>query len=136
MSRFVHPETTILTLANGDTLTVKKWLNEGETREAYSRMYRESTNGTSHIHPQQVGRSMVLAYLLDWSLTDDTGKQVVIREKSVEEVGAALDQLFPDEFEEIHAAIKAHEAAMLKARQEKKRPSGVPASEATSASAT
>lgn len=133
MSRFVRPETVVLPLSDGDSITVKKWLTEGEQRAAFARMYKPNGNGDSHVDPQHVGISMVLAYLLDWTLTDE-GKQVVIREQPIEVVQAALDSLHPEDFDEIREAIKRHEDATAKERQEKKLQRSAIGSAATSAS--
>src|SRR3954471_22097962 len=125
MSRFVRPETTVLSISDGDTLTVKNYLTHGEQSRAYARMYRAGGEG---VDPQMVALSMVLAYLLDWSLTDDAGQQVLIRDKSDDDVRAVLESLHTDDFDEIREAIKAHEGRMAAARQEKKRPNGTPVS--------
>lgn len=125
MSRFVRPETTTLPISSGEFLTVKAYLTEGEQRAAYSAMYRGGhSNGDGsppRINPQEVGIAMVLAFLVDWTVTDDEGRQVLIRDQPAEIVRAALDQLYPDEFDEIQTAIREHEARQLAARQEKKR---------------
>ncbi len=135
MSRFPKPETTVLTLKNGDTITVRRRLNAGETRAAYARMYLAGVDGTLRANPLQTGIARCTAFLLDWSLTDDDGKPVVIRGVGVEELTSALDSLDMESFVEIREAIEAHEAAQLTAReQEKKDPAGATSASAISSS--
>jgi hypothetical protein len=133
-SRVVMPETTVLHISDGDTLTVKKRLNAGESRQQLARMYRQH-NGTRVLDTLQVGMSTVLAYLLDWSLVDPSGNQIVIRDQPEDAVISALDSLDPESFKEIREAIEAHERAMDAERAAKKKiPTGEPRSEAISAS--
>jgi len=66
----------------------------------------------------------VTAFLVDWSLRDDTGKPVVIREQPIEVVEAALDALDPESFAEIKGAIEAHEIAMAAERAQEKNGQG------------
>ena len=129
-SRFVRPETTTLPLSNGDSLTVKRWLSEGDRRAAYSQMYREG-----RFAPIEVGIATVQAYLLDWTVTDDEGRQVILRDQPADVVRAALDALHPLEFAEIREAIDAHEARELAAWQEKKQLAGRSSSAVISSSA-
>jgi hypothetical protein len=136
MNRFIHPETAILTLANGDTLVVKQRLNTGERRKMFASMYRESANGDGRdrVDPLKTGVSTVLAYLLDWSLTDD-GRPVPIRDQGEDVVRGALDALDYESFTEILRAIEAHEIRQDEARAlEKKSPAGASGSSPTSPS--
>lgn len=125
MSRFVRPETAILKISNGDTLTVKRRLSSGEQRAAYARMYAAGADGRLKVNPAQYALGLITAYLLDWSLMDDDGRLVVIRDQSIEGVTAALDALDAESFAEIKDAIDVHETAMTAEReQEKKRQAG------------
>ena len=127
MSRFVRPQTTVVPLTNGDTITVKTRLSAGEQQEAYARMYHTGTDGKLHVNPLQSGRAMMTAYLVDWNLTDDDGAPVPIRGLTVEELDAVLGLLEPESFAEIKRAIDAHETRMVEARAaEKKTPAGSP----------
>lgn len=119
-SRFVRPETAVLKISNGDTLTVKKRLSSGELRAYVSRMYLPTVDGTLKVSPLSSGVALVVAYLLDWSLTDDDGQPVVIRDASVDALTAALDNLEPESFTEIREAIETHEAAMAAERTAEK----------------
>lgn len=123
MSRFVRGETTRIDLSAGDWLLVKQRLTNGETREQLRRSYTH-VNGTHYYDPIESGMALVVAYLVDWSLTNDEGKPVVIREKPRNEVVAALDALSSEDFGEIKRAIETHERAMETDRQEKKLLSG------------
>jgi hypothetical protein len=133
--RFIRPDTTRLELSEGDWLIVKNRLNFGEQRAAYARAYQTAADGTLHMKPYAMGMEMVVAYLLDWSLTDHDGRPVVIRGLSADEVTSILNNLSPEDFVELKEAIERHEAAMLAARtQEKKRPAGGTAAATTSSS--
>lgn len=125
MSRFVRPETSILTLANGDTLTVKRRLNAGESRARFARMSLAGVDGALNVNRLQIGLATMTAYLLDWSLRDDDQRPVVIREVTEAALTATLDALDPTSFAEIRDAIEAHEAAMdVERTTEKNGPDG------------
>jgi hypothetical protein len=115
-SRFVRPGETVLTLANGDTLTVRRRLNAGQQRAAFNRMYMAGADGKMHVDPLMTGVALVTAYLLDWTLRDDDDRPVDIRGAAVEELIDILDSLDPQSFTEIKEAIERHEGAMIAAR--------------------
>lgn len=124
-SRFVRPDTTTLRISQGDTLTVKRRLNAGEQRALFARMYIATVEGALKVNPLQSGLSLVLAYLIDWSLVDADGTRVAILDRPLVDVTATLDALDPDAFGEIKDAIEAHDDAVREARSiEKKRPAG------------
>lgn len=127
MDRFVRGEPTTIPLADGETLTVRSRLTNGEQRAMFARMYRrgpptpEAPAGVLEVNREQEGIAMVSAYLLDWSLRED-GKPVPITD-------AVLDQMTPDSFHEIHVAIAKHDTAIREAsEQEKKTLTGAAAS--------
>jgi len=120
MSRFVRPQTKTLTLANGDTLVVRERLTAGEQRAHFARQYEHGPNGRLQVNPLMMGAAVVLAYLLDWNLTDDQGQAVVIRDLAADDLARVIDALEPESFTEIRQAIEAHEAAMVEARTQKK----------------
>lgn len=139
-NRFVRPDTTRLAISQGDWLIVKRRLSAGEQRQIFTRLIKTAggsmsrpTDGSSpevladiRVEPSQVGLSQVLAYLLDWSLTDAEGNPVVIRNQPIQVVTAALDALDVESYNEIEKVIQAHEVAMLKEREiEKKQRDGV-----------
>ena len=119
-SRFVRPDTTVLKISRGDTLTVKRRLTHGETIASYARMYLASADGQRAVNPLQVGMAIVTSYLIDWSLTTDDGARVTIRDVSVEALEAILNSLEPESFTEIREAIQAHDAAMQAEREAEK----------------
>jgi len=120
MSRFVKPETKILRISGGDTLTVKRRLNSGEKRAAFARMSESTPSGELRVNRLQVGVAMIVSYLMDWSLTDDNGVVVQIREQPPEVVTAALDALDDESYAEIRDAIELHDAETRTAREQEK----------------
>jgi hypothetical protein len=137
--RFVQPTTRRLELTEGDWILVKTRLTAGERRAAWSRMVIYASDGTRSINPHMVGLSTILAYLVDWNVTDPTGRVAPLHTLDGQDpIGlatAALDQLDPESFDEILQAIKAHELAMIAEREaEKKTRHGDPPSSATSRS--
>ena len=111
-SRFFRPDTDTLTLANGDTLTVKRRLNAGENR------VKKGMEDLSTLREI----ALVLAYLIDWSLV---GLDGITREPiaglSRPDLVTKLDALGDDEFDEIYAAIAAHASKMKAERAEEKK---------------
>jgi hypothetical protein len=125
MSRFVRPETRTLTLANGDQLIVRARLTAGEQRASVARLYTSGPNGGLQRNAVAVFEGAVVAYLLDWNLKDDTGQAVLIRDLSANDLQRVLDQLDPVDYDEIKAAIEAHEQTMRAERDaQKKIPNG------------
>jgi hypothetical protein len=127
-SRFVRPETVTLPISDGDTITVRKELNNGELRELAK---HGSIAGTSppKMDPIKVGPALLAAYLLDWSFTDASGARVEIRNASREELLDTIDQLRASDVTEMIAAISAHVLTQnAVAAEEKKLPSGETAS--------
>ena len=120
-SRYVRPETTLLHISQGDTLTVKKRLTHGERSASYARQYEPGPDGMLVLKPAQIKLSMVTAYLIDWSLVDLRGDRVEVLGQPLEVVEAALNGLSPEDFEEIHAAIEKHEKAMRAERAREKK---------------
>jgi hypothetical protein len=142
MSRFVKPTEVRLPISDGDYLIVKEKLTAGEQLEVFARLYKTAEGGSSGgitvgrsgvqesmtLDPLQVGLSTVIGYLLDWSLTDDDGRVVSIRNQPIDVVTAALRGLEFDDYQEIVAAVQAHDQRIQAARQEKKRSGGPSAS--------
>lgn len=115
-----RPETKRIDLSDGEWILVKKHLTAGEQRSIFRRMMREGMTG-DQIDSVRVGWSKMVGYLLDWSATDADNHPIVIRDRSEDEVGAALDALDVDSFREILTAIESHEAEMDRARAEEKK---------------
>ncbi|HXU02439.1 MAG TPA: hypothetical protein VN903_15855 [Polyangia bacterium] len=116
-SRFVQPETAILTLGNGDTLVVRRRLNMGEQRESYricSELVEQDDGTVKRVpDPHRIGLAKVAAFLVDWNLAGDDAP---IRGLDLAQRVALVDNLDPEDFYEIKDAIDAHEAATAAAR--------------------
>jgi hypothetical protein len=122
MSRFVRPEAVKIDLTAGDWLLVKRRLTAGEERQAFTRTLRPTAfNQPMALDFEQIGLAKIGAYLLDWSLVDDTGAVVPVRDQPPAAVESALLALDPSSFTEIHAAINAHEAAQLEQLEAEKK---------------
>jgi hypothetical protein len=140
MDRVVGVKVDILPISKGDTITVRRSLNTGEQRAYLRRGRVERADGTTALDPLDLGVSLVLAFLLDWTLKYADGSPIVIREpngqpKPLAEVAAALDSLFPDTFGEIKEAIEIHSKAKDAERAlEKNGPGGEMTSSAISPS--
>lgn len=120
MGRFVRPETVTLHISDGDTLVVKKRLNTGERRAMFAAMATEGEDGDLKLNRLKVGIATILAFLVDWSLRDDEGKPVVIRDQPADIIMAILDALDTDSFKEILDAIEGHERTMAAEREQEK----------------
>ena len=128
--RFPKPDSVRLEISDGDWVLVKKRLNAGEDRAYSARMVKSMPAGQRpELDPLQVNFAQVAEYLLDWSLTDDTGAVMRVRGESTDDILRTLRRLDIETFNEIAEAIQAHEAAMTLARaEEKKPPAGATAS--------
>lgn len=133
-NRFVRPETRVLKISHGDTLTVRRRLNRGEEAAMFARMYVAVEGGGSRVNRLQIGLATVVAYLLDWSLVDGEERKVEIDGKSADELEAILNALDPADFAEIRDAIDAHVAEMDAERSAGKQSDGEPKSPAISSS--
>lgn len=135
MSRFVTPENRTLKLSNGDSIVVKRRLNRGETAEMFAHMRPSDPADPRNLDSAKVGLATVLAYLLDWSLTDDDGQKVPVRDLSWDEREMVVNGLDPEDFAEIRRAVDAHVDAVQAERDAEKKPKGgETASSATSSS--
>ena len=126
-SRFVQPTTTTLKISHGDTLTVKRRLNYGEQNDLLAKMASPPAQGDGGViraNPFEVRIVTVLAYLVDWSITDEDGAHVDIRGKAEDEVRAILRDLDPTDFEEIYLELSAHIAAQDKLHEAAKNGQG------------
>src|SRR5262245_14717959 len=122
MSRFVRPETVRLDLTNGDWILVKKRLTTGETRAAFARQFKAAPDGgRPELDLTAIGLAKIVAYLLDWSLTDDAGVVVSIRDQPRSLVEQTVDGLDSQTFNELRAAIDAHEDREVAAMADEKK---------------
>ena len=115
---FVRPETLRLPLSDGQWIIVKKRLTAGEFRAHLRRGSHLDADGARRVDLLEHSLSLVIAYLVDWSLDVD------IRGVSDAELMAALDTLEPARFIELKQAIDAHEAAMTAERDAEKNGTG------------
>lgn len=122
-SRFVRPDVDVLTISNGDTLTVKKRLTAGEQLESYARASIDDANGL-RANRLKSGLALVTAYLIDWSLKDDAGNIVPIRDLAVQDLEAKVCALDYASFVEIKDAIEQHEQRQDAARAQEKNGQG------------
>jgi hypothetical protein len=116
-SRMRRPETVTLNISQGDWLVVKKRLTAGEYREWMRFAMKPDGQG---IDPLNYGLGKVVAYLLDWSITDADNSRIDIVGQPREVVASALNALSVDDWTEILKAIEAHEAAMEKEAETEK----------------
>jgi hypothetical protein len=124
-NRFVQPDIVRLPLSDGDYLDVKRYLTIKEVRRIFVRQIKPGVIGEKQmLNPDQVGLSKVMEYVVGWSFTDQDGRPVPFSEDAVE-------NLDPESFQEILAAVDAHEERQ---DQEKKQRDGRTTSVATSPS--
>lgn len=114
-SWFIRPDTRRLPLSEGQWILVKQRLSTGEFRAHLKRSSYLDEAGRRHLDLLTHGLSLVVAYLIDWSLDD-----VVIRGVSESDLIAVLDNLDPARFTELKTAIEAHETAMDLEREQEK----------------
>jgi pectin methylesterase-like acyl-CoA thioesterase len=127
MSRFLKPEVVRLNLSHGDWITVKRELTAGEQRRVFARTAKPVNAGEKvEIDLEKAGLCKMVAYLIDWSFTDDAGKPVAIRDMPAEYVMDMLNNLDGESFTEITAAIDAHEKAVEEEKKTRATASGSP----------
>jgi hypothetical protein len=146
MSRFVKPETVRVDLSDGDWLLLKRQLTAGEMRALFTRLLQpiatspgelmSGHDAALRVDATQASLGTILAYLVDWSFTDDEGRPVVVRGQAPEIVASILDNLSGDAFAEVWQAVEAHEVQQRREREARKaNPTGAGASQPISASA-
>jgi hypothetical protein len=132
VSRFPRPVLDILTLANGDTLTVRRQLTHGETTAWHARTYTRDEQGNTRPDPIKYGDGLIVAYLVDWTVRDDAGDLVPIRGLTVDEVLDVINNLDHDSAIEIKTAIEVHVDTWKRKRAEEKKTEAAPLLLATS----
>lgn len=123
MGRFVTPQVVRLTLkplvVDGveqapDWIDVKKELNAGEQRRVFGKLVKEMRAGEKPLmDAEMVGLTKITEYLVDWSLTDASGKKVPVSE-------GAVNSLDGDTYTEIVKLIDAHEEETERAIEARK----------------
>jgi len=129
-SWFVKPETSVLRLSDGATVTVRRRLNAGEARARVERWTRTDDNGDLQPIRTRAGLATVTAYVVDWTVADDDGVVVPVRGLSPADLETVIDNLLPERFREVLTAIEDHEAAMAAERTAQKKMDGTTASDA------
>lgn len=115
--RMRRPETVKIDLSQNDWILIKKHLTAGEQRAVFAYMMRADGDAIDRV---KVGLAKIVGYLLDWSIQDADGKDVVIRDQPANVIEAALNALDVDCFREILKAIETHEEAMAEALEQEK----------------
>lgn len=120
-TRIRPPETIKLDISNGDWLIVKKHLTAGEQRRIIKGTVQMMAAGQEPVFdPVAADMGFVLAYLLDWSMTDLEEKQIPIRNQPENVITSALESLPFDDYTEIVNAIQAHDVRMKAERDAEK----------------
>jgi hypothetical protein len=132
VSRFPKPILDLLTLANGDTITVRRVLTHGETTAWHGRTMTLTEAGTLRPDPVKYNDGLIVAYLVDWTIRDDAGDLVPIRGLSPEEIFDVINNLDHESAVEIRTAIEAHVEAQKQKRITEKKTEAAPLLLATS----
>lgn len=137
MSRYRKPEQHRIEISQGDWLLVRKHLTAGEERDAQTHLLKSVRAGEKpEMDWKQIGVSMIVSYLLDWSIKDVNEQPIPVRDEPYEKVAAALLNLPNEDLEEIRQAVEAHDVAMrLEREHQKKASDGASVPSPTSASA-
>jgi len=99
---------------DGDWIEVKRELNAGETRRVFTGLVKSMQAGEkAELNPEQVGKTKLLEYIVDWSLVNFDGSRLPFS-------AAALDSQDQDTYREIDKAVDLHEEAIEKERAERK----------------
>jgi hypothetical protein len=126
-SFYRKPEEVRLDLGDGEWLLVRKYLTAGEERRTHKRVMKANPeSGRFEADLEQLGIAEIIAYLIDWSITDVDDKPIRILDAPYDFVYAALGNMDSEGYKRIVEALKLHVGAMALARdQEKKVPDGV-----------
>jgi hypothetical protein len=106
----VIPRTVVLPLeAYGWSVTVWEELTHGQYNAMRSRVYTEADGGALlKPDPLRFYDGLVVAYLVDWTLTDAQGQRIEIRGLKPEALQDALGNLRQFAALEVQRAIEAH----------------------------
>jgi len=108
----VIPREVTLPLANGRTITVWAELNHGQYIAMLSRMFTESKDGELRRDVIKTTDATVIAYLIDWTLTDPQGERIGVRGLPPNDVQDALNNLRQAVAQDVKRTIEAHHAAV------------------------
>jgi len=93
-------------------VTVWAELNHGQYIAMLSRMYTESKDGALKRDVLKTTDATVIAYLIDWTLTDPQGARIPVRGLPPDDVQDALNNLRQATALEVKRAIEAHHASV------------------------
>jgi hypothetical protein len=115
-----RPETVRLENATGDWIVVKKRLTAGERHDQLAMLTTGSPIDELKVNRLKIGISKMVAYLVDWSVTDPDGKRIEILYQPPDAVERALRDLPQPVFTEILELIDKHDDAVDAARSAEK----------------
>ena len=131
MSDIVTPREVTLPLTHGRSLTVWAELNHGQYIAMLSRMFTEAKGGELRRDVLKTTDATVIAYLIDWTLTDSSGARIPIRGQAPDAVQDVLNNLRQATALEVKQAIEAHHAAVEAAGEALKKTASSDASSGT-----
>lgn len=119
MKWFVQPETVRLDIPENNWIDVKKELTKGERDKSNALLIKE-VRGDGRMTPdfEMMSKAEVMAYLVDWSLKDSTGKAIDIESDAARL--SALNSMSEEGFDAISSAVKTHVEKMEAEKPEKK----------------
>jgi hypothetical protein len=127
----VMPRTLTLPLAYGWTVTVWEELTHGQFNDMRSRIYSESTDGTLQRNVERFFDGLVIAYLVDWTLTDAAGQPIDIRGLPADALQDAFRNLRQFAALEVQRVIEAHHDRNLAAIEDLKKTASIDGPSAT-----
>ena len=104
----VMPDTVTLPLAYGWTVTVWAELTHGQHTDMQVRMFKDTATGDVVRDLQRITDAAVIAYLVDWTLTDASGQPIAIRGLAPDALQDVLRNLRQFAALEVKSAIEAH----------------------------
>ena len=124
-SAVVTPRTKVLPLpVDGWTLTVHEELNHGQHIAMLARVYRETEDGKLHRDALKNSDALVIAYLVDWTLTDSSGERIDIKGLKPEDLQDVLNNLRIPVALQVKQAVQAHDATIGAAAEDQKKTDG------------
>jgi uncharacterized protein (DUF2336 family) len=123
-NRFVQPETRTLHISDGDTITVRKRLNTGQSRRFINSLEVSEDGKPARRNMFAAGMEIVVAYLIDWTLVGSDGKHVDIDGLNADSLREILDDLDLETFSEIRDAISQHMTSEASAQEVEKNGQG------------
>ena len=127
----VMPQTVVLPLAYGWTVTVWDELTHGQYNDLRSRIWTESDTGAMARNVEQFFDGLVIAYLVDWTLTDAQGARIEIRGLKPAALQDAFRNLRQFAALEVQRAIEAHHERVAAAIADLKKTASTDAPSAT-----